>query len=192
MHHLAKVAWDPDLTGGSNPPLSVAGSAARPAEPGARRRLCAAALFRAALLRAALIQMALVSACSTPQWHADAAPEGTTLFVDGRDRHTASIEGRIPYYGIVELTAVPDFATEEDRDQPRTATRAQLAIVEPVTPWLFPFDFVFEMALAPFVDDPVPTAHLVAPVRSDIAIPRALTPGVEAFQARARAAATSR
>lgn len=187
MHHLAKVAWDPDLTGGSNPPLSVAGSAARPAEPGARRRLCAAALIRVALL-----QMALVSACSTPQWHADAAPEGTTLFVDGHDRRTDSIEGRIPYYGIVELAAVPDFAAEEDRDQPRTAARGRLAIVEPVTPWLFPFDFVLEMALAPFVDDPVPTAHLVAPVRDDIAIPRALTPGVEAFQARARAAAIAR
>lgn len=181
MHHLAKVAWG-FLTGGSNPPLSVAMTAARPVSPGARR----------VVLSGMALVVAGLAACSAPRWQVDAGPEDTRLFVDGRARSSRRIEGPIPYYGVVDLAVVPDLDARSPDRIPLRTHRAKLAIDEPVTPWIFPFDFVLEMLEAPFVDDPVPHIELTAPPRDDLATPGTSAPGIEAFLVRARAAATAR
>lgn len=181
MHHLAKVAWGLHLTGGSNPPLSVAAHAARPVPPGARVRF------------ALLIAVLHLAACGSPRWSVVAEPPGTRLVVDGAVRRGGAIDEVIPYYGVVDLVAVPRAgATTVDGVTPLTTSRATLRIDEPVTPWIFPFDFVAEVLRSPFVDDPTPSARLVAPPRTDVAAPGAPPPGIEAFLVRARAATAQR
>ncbi|MBI5851833.1 MAG: hypothetical protein HZB39_12535 [Planctomycetes bacterium] len=133
------------------------------------------------------------AACGSPRWSVVAEPPGTQLVVDGVARRGGSIDEAIPYYGVVDLAAVPQAgATTADGVTPLAASRATLRIDEPVTPWIFPFDFVAEVLRSPFVDDPTPSARLVAPPRTDVAAPGAPPPGIEAFLVRARAAAAQR
>lgn len=193
MHHLAKVAWGLHLTGGSNPPLSVAILAARPARPGARRVASQGApsrRFCRALLAPALLAIA---ACAAPRWQAAAEPSSAGLIVDGVLRSANRIDEPVPYYGVVELSAVPPIgATSSDGQSPLAATRGQLAIEPPVSPWLFPLDFFVEMARSPFVTETPARIELVCPPRSDVAAPAAPPPGLESFLLRARAAAARR
>ena len=137
--------------------------------------------------------MAVLSACSSPRWHAEAAPETAELYVDGAALPRRTVDAPIPYYGVVDLAAVPTIdATAEDGRTPLRAARGKLAIEPPVTPWIFPLDFVLELARLPFADDPLPALRLEAPPRQDVAVPGAPPPGREGFVVRARDAAIHR
>jgi hypothetical protein len=198
MHHLAKVAWGLHLTGGSNPPLSVAILAARPARPGARRAVSQGASSQRvgrALLALLFLPLPLLAlgACAAPRWQAAAEPIEAGLIVDGALRRASRIDEPIPYYGVVELSAVPPIgATSSDGLNPLAATRGRLTLEAPVSPWLFPLDFFVEMARTPFVTETPPRIELVCPPRTDVAAPASPPPGLESFLLRARAAAARR
>jgi hypothetical protein len=147
--------------------------------PGLRFPAAAAAGLAAALA---------LCGCESPRWQVEAAPPEASVFVDGRVRPGHPIEGPIPYYGVVDLAAVPAF-----RERPaRRAERAALRIDEPVTPWLFPLDFFVESAVALFEPDPVRSASLELEERDDLPARGDAPPDAETFAARARAAATTR
>lgn len=132
--------------------------------------------------------MLALAACESPRWRAAVAPEPALLFVDGVAADGAEVEGPIPYYGTVDLAGVPAPGTQPSR---RTV-RALLDIDEPVTPWIFPFDVVVESAIALFSADPVPSASLVLPLRTDVAEKNEIPADASAFLERARRMATER
>ncbi|MGE0145513.1 MAG: hypothetical protein AB7I19_19880 [Planctomycetota bacterium] len=138
------------------------------------------------------VAAASLAACAEPSWHVGAEPEGARLFIDGRHRYPSPQTGKIPYYGTAEITAVPAVAARDADGHRREIARGKLVIDEPVTPWLFPLDFVFEMARLPFVDDPVPTLMMTAPPRQDESVRGEAPRGLEDFLARARRAAVER
>jgi hypothetical protein len=138
------------------------------------------------------VAAACLPACAEPSWHVGAEPAGARLFVDGRHRHPSPQTGKIPYYGTAEIAAVPPVAARDADGHRQAIARGKLVIDEPVTPWLFPLDFVFEMARLPFVDDPVPTLVMTAPPRLDESARGEAPRGLEDFLVRARRAAVER
>ncbi|MBK8978521.1 MAG: hypothetical protein IPM29_21705 [Planctomycetes bacterium] len=146
-----------------------------------------------------------ITACGTPQWRVDvAAPAGTQLLRDGRATSAAALEGPIPYYGTAELTAVPPPAPDDapvgSSPLPWRTDRVLVTIEEPVSPWLFPLDFLVELASWPFgpADDVVATGVLRPAPRAAPAPPAAGAAPLEddaeiaALRARARRAVTAR
>lgn len=112
---------------------------------------------------------ALLGSCTGPVTYLD-NPGGHRCFIDG----TATTKTQLPfrYYGTTrcdtepaDVGGRPDF---DNRPASRTAT-----LSPPASPWLFPLDFVAELAhrtfagrddlVLPVIVEPSPTAERIAP-----------------------------
>ena len=137
----------------------------------------------------------MIAGCSAPEWHARAVPAGTTLVVDGIERGTEPIDEPIPYYGTVDLAAVPPprpAAEPGAPPLPLSTGRVRFEIDEPAPPWLFPFDFFAELAQLPFGEPVEATVVVEAPPRPDVSRPGEVPDDLAAFAARARAEQAAR
>ena len=127
--------------------------------------------WRSALVLSALVLWSL-GACAAPQVTITTEPPESRLFVDGREAAASQVTMPLPYYGTLGATALrkrpPDQA-----DAPIAVVRADLPLEEPVSPWLFPLDFVLEVASAPFRES---RHDFVIEVPEPV---RAIVPGLE-------------
>ncbi len=157
---------------------------------------CAVPRGHGARTPVAIACLALVAgACGGPRVLIDTTPSDAELFADGH-RVVNPVDAQVPYHGVVDVVAVPEpppRQTAASLDRPLLrATHARLPTPAPVTRWIFPLDFVVELAMVPFVDDPVYRADLVLPEREDVPVPGYPARGVEALVRRADAAAIGR
>jgi hypothetical protein len=75
--------------------------------------------------------------------------DGLRVPPDAKDRARPQRRA-LPYYGTLALDAVPAIR-DVDRDQfARMPARTDAEVVEPVTPWVFPFDFFGEIVVRLF------------------------------------------
>ena len=88
----------------------------------------------------------LGAACGGPSLTVTTDPGDAVLLVDGRVTPEPEIPFR--YYGDMELQAVP--APLDPDDWERAGTSRIVTVSEPVTPWVFPFDFLVEVIQVPF------------------------------------------
>ncbi|MBK8100919.1 MAG: hypothetical protein IPK26_27865 [Planctomycetes bacterium] len=89
----------------------------------------------------------LLAGCAGPATSI-AAPDLALL--DGRqlpppDPITGTRTLPFRYYGTTIVDALPGTATDERPDFTLTPTRVHGTLAEPVSPWLFPFDFPLEL-----------------------------------------------
>jgi hypothetical protein len=95
------------------------------------------------------------------------------------------------YYGTTVLDAVP----EDQKGQPdwtRTPRRTEVEIPMPVSPWIFPLDFVVELAQQPFggsADQRVAVETAPSPTQVSLGFQ---PEGLEPLRTRAFAARSSR
>jgi len=92
--------------------------------------------------------LAAAGACRGPRLVASATPKGSTLLVDGRT--TANPATRpFRYYGTTELRALP-APPGADGELPHVPSTIFYEIPAPAPKWLFPFDFLIEVASLPW------------------------------------------
>jgi hypothetical protein len=136
--------------------------------------------------RNTLLLAALMAACQGPGLvlHSQG-----TCYVDGRVEKRARIPFR--YYGTTAIDAVPAEPATDAATQ-FVPVRQTVAIDPPVAPWLFPFDFLGELAVRAFAGTADQVVH-AAPVPADQAVVVGFTPsGLEDLRERADAARISR
>jgi hypothetical protein len=107
---------------------------------------------RAAVGALGLLGAAVLGACAAPQLTVSTKQPHAALFVDGRAAGTGTVATPLPYYGTLAASAVRPRPADRP-EEPIGAVRAALRVPEPVSPWLFPLDFVLEVASAPFRTD---------------------------------------
>jgi hypothetical protein len=95
-----------------------------------------------------LCACAALAACAGPRIRVDSIPAPATLYVNGHVAGRTPKRMLAPYYGGYRLEA------QLDRPEPSGARNADATVelAEPVTPWIFPLDFLVEALLAPFSD----------------------------------------
>jgi hypothetical protein len=135
---------------------------------------------------ATLLLAALMAACQGPALVLHG--EGT-CYVDGHVEKRARIPFR--YYGTTAIDAVPTEPATDAASQ-RVPVRQTVAIDPPVASWLFPFDFLGELAVRAFAGTPDQVVY-AAPAPADQAVVEGFTPsGLEDLRVRADAARISR
>jgi hypothetical protein len=98
-----------------------------------------------ALLAGAL----LFAACQGPTLTIDGPPapdEHAACYLDGQEvpRGKGPQSRPLPYYGTAALDTVPPAGDAGPGDFQKVPHRTAIEVPEPVTPWLFPFDFLLE------------------------------------------------
>jgi hypothetical protein len=156
---LAKALTGVTPSGGSNPPLS-------------------ASFLRTRFLVAAAL---MATACAGPTLTLRAIPGDAVVYLDNRQVPPEAPRVRpLPYYGTLRIEA-------EHRDRMPAARR--ITVAEPVTPWVFPFDFVIE--LIGRLGGPS-DVRVELPLPAADSAPPAPLPPKELLRARAAAAAVRR
>ena len=132
----------------------------------------------------------VLAACAAPTLCVTAEPADAELFVDSKFRGLGDLDTRLPYYGTIRATLAPSILDESDRRD----GRASLEVDEPVTPWLFPLDFVLELAglTLGWIDDSEHHLEIRAGDREDVIVSGRFPPGIEALRLRAGAMAVQR
>lgn len=146
-------------------------------EPGATCRIRppsqrpAPCLRHQAGLATALLLHLLLGACegslAGDRFPVDSEPRAATVWVDGRQRGVTELEVPVRYFGehLVELEHPPYLPGR----QYFVPERQLHDIDPPASPWLFPFDFVFEIVQrlrgweAPGVEAKLPSQPLTEP-----------------------------
>jgi hypothetical protein len=92
----------------------------------------------------------LAAACAGPSMTVTATPAEARVYVDGR--HTGAGEVTLPnaYYGVHAVYAAPPLLAGDLEPPKWQARRQTVALAEPATPWIFPLDFVVELATSPW------------------------------------------
>ena len=142
-----------------------------------------------------------LAGCAGGTFAVESAVPAARLFVDGREQpasrpaatrpatRRAPEPNPIPYYGTVVIDLLPQEGPG-DRWQ-RDAVRRQEPLPEPVTPWLFPFDFPLECLHSVFHGQPALTARVDSERRAGL-VPAVLPPRSEEVRLRAQAIRTVR
>ena len=111
-----------------------------------------------------------------------------SLLVDGRvTPQDEPITFR--YYGNSLLEAEPET---EDGRFPYLRAERMVTISEPVTPWVFPFDFLVEVLFHPFVGTSHQSATLQLPENPDLGAEGVEPPGADGVRARGKSARVNR
>jgi hypothetical protein len=177
MHHPRRFAQATTPATAQSTPLAAPRASPQPAAP---RRAVGA---RLAVAGAAA---ALAAACQGPGLLLHG--EGT-CYVDGRVEKRARIPFR--YYGTTTLDAVPAQPATDPSSQ-LLPVRQAVAIDAPVAQWLFPFDFLGELAVRAFAGTQDQVVY-AAPAPADQAVVQGFTPaGLEDLRQRSDAARISR
>ena len=127
-----------------------------------------------------------LTGCAGPSLEVATDPADAELFVDGR--LTAAGEP-LPfrYYGDILLHAEPPM---EDGEFRHLGLRQTVSVSEPVTPWVFPLDFLAEVIMRPFTgaeDQSVTLGLSENPTRVLEGLEPAGAQGIRARSFRARA-----
>ena len=132
------------------------------------------------------------TACRGPNLVLNVDTQPVRLAADGGIQPVAPIVLPFRYYGVTELQAWP---TDEAAGRFAKARRVQhVEVLEPVTPWIFPFDFPAECLIRLFggegMDDQTVLVSLPDnPVR---VVERVVPPETEGVRARSAAARIAR
>ena len=122
----------------------------------------------------------LTAGCRGPSLSVTTEPDAT-LLVDGRV--TPQDEPiTFAYYGERLLQAEPE-AEEHERFRYLRAERS-LTVSEPVTPWVFPFDFLVEVITQPFAGTAHQSVTLQLPENPNRVLQGVEPPGAEEVRAR--------
>jgi hypothetical protein len=121
----------------------------------------------------------LIAGCRGPSLAVTTEPDAT-LLVDGRvTRQDEPIT--FAYYGERLLQAEPE-AEEHERFRYLRAERS-VTVSEPVTPWVFPFDFLVEFVTLPFAGTAHQSVTLQLPENPNRVLQGVEPPGVEEVRA---------
>ncbi len=130
----------------------------------------------------------LTAGCSGPSLSVTTEPDAT-LLVDGRvtpqDEPITFV-----YYGERLLQAEPE-AEEHERFRYLRAER-RVTVPEPVTPWVFPLDFLVELIIQPFAGTAHQSVTLQLPENPNQVLQGVEPPGAEQVRARGRRARVER
>ena len=130
----------------------------------------------------------LATGCSGPSLSVTTEPDAT-LLVDGRV--TPQDEPiTFEYYGERLLQAEPQTA-EHERFRYLRAERS-VTVSEPVTPWVFPFDFLVELIIQPFGGAADQAVTLQLPENPSQVLQGVEPPGAEEARARGMRARVAR
>jgi hypothetical protein len=130
-------------------------------------------------------------ACSGPSLEIASNRPTAAILLDGKPVGQGKAVLALPYYGTCEVAAVPAFAdTNPAAGDTWRATRRLVEQVPPVTPWLFPLDFLGDLVTLPFRADHIP-------VEIELQRQPALTgdsqpPGIDGLRQRALAMRSAR
>ncbi|GAB4155151.1 MAG: hypothetical protein Fur0037_23630 [Planctomycetota bacterium] len=84
-----------------------------------------------------------LAGCSGTSWVLE-APAGSEVLVDGRREERSILPAR--YFGTVVVDALPVATGDALGTFTRGPGRRSTMVGEPVSPWLFPLDFLLELA----------------------------------------------
>ena len=132
-----------------------------------------------------------LSGCAVPEIRIHAEPEASVPFLDGQALPPVvkDVPLPAPYYGTARVGArMPgDLPGRRRRDQ-----TVEAVLEEPISPWLFPLDFVLEVLTYPFRGDRYSTyVAIELPERPEI-LPGVTPREMPAIRARAEAARRER
>jgi hypothetical protein len=119
---------------------------------------------RSSLFLSSLLAMASWG-CAVPLLEIAVHPADARVYVDGRRARAGVV--RLPYYGTTVVSG--QEAAGGESGITRSDDRSSVTTLEPYSPWLFPLDFLLEVATYPF--NPDRYEHLVRvdlPVRSPV------------------------
>ncbi len=140
-----------------------------------------------------LVGLLLVS-CQAPQLWVQAAPAGSTVYIDGqaasRKPGEALVKVPLAYYGKVAVAAQVHPRVDDEGPGYREERRL-VPVHPPFSGWLFPFDFLLEIARHPFDDHYEKRVDLILERRT-LLVPGIGDPDSEAIRTRAREAQLER
>jgi hypothetical protein len=128
------------------------------------------------------------AACRGPSVAFVAPQEQAGLYVDAQRLPAGVRSGPLPYYGTAAIdVVVPDA----DAMLPMRHGYETAELPEPVTPWLFPLDFVVELVSAPWRERDL-TVRVSEPAARPPVVAKRPYPRAGELMARARAARVQR
>ena len=136
----------------------------------------------------------LLAGCEAPQLVVHVSPEDSQVYVDGqaagRSEGEVVVKAPLSYYGKVAVSAQVNPRVDDEGPGYREERRL-VPVHPPFTGWLFPFDFLLEIARHPFDDHYQKRVDLTLERRT-LLVAGIGDPDSEAILARAREAQLER